>query len=160
MKPNVFCVPSIFRDIHRETIRIVQEFKDREVELIRILQKVDAHKVHRYAGHNSLFQYAVKALGLSESQAYDYITVARKSVEVPALLEAMEKKEATVSKGRRIAPVMDATNQSEWIDCAKTSSKREIEKAVARVNPKAGLSSHCSSSQGGRGHSGEPDGSM
>lgn len=131
--------PSIFREIHNEAVQVILNFKKDEVAVVRVLQKVDAYKVHRHAGYNSLFQYAVKSLGLSESQACDYIAVARKSVEVPALLEAMDQGQITISKARRISPVITEANQTEWLTCAQQSSKREIEKAVARVNPKAAL---------------------
>ena len=74
-----------FRAIHNEALHVVSEFKDKEAELIRVLQKVDANKVYRFAGYNSLFRYVVESLRLSESQAYSYIAVARKSLECPQL---------------------------------------------------------------------------
>ncbi|MCB0390397.1 MAG: hypothetical protein KDD58_03855 [Bdellovibrionales bacterium] len=128
--------PKDFRHIHQKCESAVNDLKSCESQLIYALQEADKFKIYRYLGKNSLFQYAL-SLGLSESQAYNYITVARKSRECPELQKAIDKKEITISKARAVSGVIREDNQIKWIQLAKTSTKRELEKAVAKVSPRA-----------------------
>ena len=124
------------RAIHERALSAVENLKRSEVEVVIALQEADRLLVHRFIGYNSLKQYAMKALKLSEQQAYMYIAVARKSVECPALLEAMVKREITISKAHRLSSVIDEDSQTEWIDLAKKSSKHLLEKMIAAYDPK------------------------
>lgn len=127
--------PKNFREIHDQARLAVSDLKAKESEVIKALQKVDQYKVYRYLGFNSLFQYAI-SLGLSEAQSYNYITVARKSIQIPQLHQAIENKEITVSSARTITSVIEEKNQMHWLELAKTLPKKELEREVAKVNPK------------------------
>lgn len=122
--------------IHERALAIAQQYKRVEVELIEILQLVGEHRVYYHYKYNSLFQYAVSALGLSENVAYTFIKVARKSAEVPALKNEIAVGAITVSKAKVICSVLTAENQDQWLQLAKTASKRQVEKRVASVSPK------------------------
>ncbi|MCM2282310.1 MAG: HNH endonuclease [Bdellovibrionaceae bacterium] len=126
-----------FRAIHSRACDAVEKLKSCEAELIRCLQEVDRLLVHRFLGYNSLFQYALHALKLSESQSYAYITVARKARELPQLQEAISTGELTVSKAVRITSVISEENQQKWIGLALELPKRDLEREVARANPRA-----------------------
>src|SRR4051794_14761154 len=106
--------PTVFRSIHREALSAVGELRSKEWQLILTLHKVDRHLVYRYLGYNSLFQYCVLALQLTESQSMMYISVARKSAKLPVLQEAIAKGEVTVSKVNRIISVLNEENQHHW----------------------------------------------
>lgn len=128
--------------IHRQTLLAVKELKSKEAVLIRRLQQVDQNKVHRFCGYNSLYQYCLKALELTENQACDYIRVARKALELPELQQDINSGVLSVSKARRIIPVADQDNYREWSQKAKSMSKRELEKAIAQINPKYNVPDH------------------
>ncbi|MCM2280787.1 MAG: HNH endonuclease [Bdellovibrionaceae bacterium] len=98
---------------------------------------MDRFLVHRFIGFNSLFQYAVHALKLFEAQSYAYITVARKARELPQLQEAIVSGELTVSKAVRITSVINEQTQEKWIGLALELPKRDLEREVARENPRA-----------------------
>lgn len=137
-------VRQLFKDqelhqIHLNAVAATNELKCKEAELIKALQEVDRHLVHRFVGYNSLNRYAVDVLGLSEYQAFEYICVARKAYDFPKLQEAIEDKEITITKARRIASVINERNQMVWLEAAKTMPKRQLEKAIAEVNPKASV---------------------
>ena len=121
---------------------IAKEFRQKETELINILQKLDATKAYRATGYNSLFQFCVESLELTEHQAYNYITVARKCTEVPELMVALEDRRITVSKARRMASVVNSANQKSWIALAEKSSQRDLEKAVRAKDPQAPARDH------------------
>lgn len=81
----------------------------------------------------------MRELKLSESVALNFINVARKSIEIPALKAEIALGNMTVSKARKIVPVLNLENQSEWIEKAKALPQRKLEKEVARIAPKAGV---------------------
>ena len=82
-----------------------------------------------------MFDYAHRVLQLSEATSSNLINVARKSLEVPALKEAIEAGALSVSKARKIVPVLTVENQNDWISLATQNTSREIERAVAKENP-------------------------
>jgi hypothetical protein len=90
-------------------------------------------------GYPSLFVYAVSALKLSESLAYQFIGVARKSKEVPQLKAAVENGEITVSTARRVVSVINKTNQEDWLGKAKSLTQKTLEMEVAKENPKESI---------------------
>lgn len=113
------------------------QYRRGEAELLSALQELDEHKTYRYFECTSLFQYAVKHLRLSEDTALNFITVARKVREVPALKQEIERGLVTVSKARKISSVLTKENQDHWLGLAKSLSQKRLEREVAQVNPKA-----------------------
>ncbi len=128
--------PRGFRELHRSAVTAVEELKSKEALLIMALQNVDANLVYRYLGYNSLFSYCVKALKLSDYQAVTYISVARKAKNLPELQRAIDAGEVTVSKVSRVVSVMNEANRKTWLDLVTNSTKYEIEREVAKVNPR------------------------
>ena len=76
-------------------------------------------------------------MNFSEQQAFYFKKVAEVSVKVPELKEAIIQGEITLSRARRIVPILTPQNQAEWIAKAKVLKQRELEKAVTEVNPQA-----------------------
>src|SRR5262245_13884155 len=105
-----------YQEIHRQALQIAERFRRSEHELIQILQKIDEKRVFQRLGYASLFVYATKALGLSEANAYNFMTVARKSVQVPELAKAVADGKITVCKARKIAPVINKENSQQWLN--------------------------------------------
>jgi hypothetical protein len=103
--------------------------------LILVLQEIDGSRVFAKMGFTSLFQYCVEALGLSESVTANFVTVARKAREVPVLQSAIQEGSLSVSKARKITPILTLANQDEWVEKARTLSSRKLEEEVARAAP-------------------------
>lgn len=123
-------------DLHLRALRAARDLKSAEGELVEVIRLVDESKLFSERGHPSLFQYAVSELGLSESTAYAFITVARKSREVPVLARKIREGSITVSQARKIVPVLTKEEDpSEWIEKAAHLSQRRLEKEVATVRP-------------------------
>jgi len=121
--------------LHEKVQELVSRYFKTESELIEILQKIDLTKAYRELGSPSLYVYATEKLGLPDGAAYNLITVARKTREVPALQAEIKNGSLTVSKARRIATVITLENQDHWIGLAKTLPKSALEKEIARVAP-------------------------
>jgi hypothetical protein len=128
--------PKQLREIHQRALNAANDFKTSEINLIDALQTLAKTKVYRNLGYNSLHVYGVEALGLSESQSYDYGSVALKSLKIPKLKEAIRAKELTVTKARRLCSVIDDKNQLKWLELGKRLSKKDLEREIAKTNPR------------------------
>lgn len=123
--------------LHQRALELVRQHQRVEAELISVLRAIDDMKLYREHGATSLFAYATKILGLSESVAWNFITVSRATKKSPILRHAIETGVLSVSKARRITSILTQENQAEWVEKARILSQRELEKAVATVNPSA-----------------------
>jgi hypothetical protein len=121
------------QEIHMRAVEVAGKYKRAESDLLDILQQADAQRVYLHFGQKSLFDYVVRSLGLSEGTAYNMITVARKAVEVPSLKAAIKSGQLTVAKARKMTPVLNLSNQQEWITKAASLSTRKLELEVARA---------------------------
>ena len=126
-----------FEVLHKRAVEIAERFHKVEIELIDILQAIDERRVFVNYGYSSLFDYATKALKLSESNAYNFITVARKAKAVPELKAAIHQGEITVSKARKLTPVLTPDNSARWLEMAKTLPRVQLEKEIARAAPQS-----------------------
>ncbi|MGK5090324.1 HNH endonuclease signature motif containing protein [Bdellovibrionota bacterium FG-2] len=130
-------IPSLTLQIHQRAVELSARYKRAESELLEILDQVDRHRVYLKRGHSSLFLYVVHELGLSESVAYNLITVARKAREVPELRGLIADGTITLSNARKIAPVLTPQNKAEWLQRAASLSQRQLEKEIVKVRPEA-----------------------
>ncbi len=125
--------------LHHEAVLISQNLHRQEFLMVEILQRIDSQKVYRILGFKSLYQYATLALKLSESRAYAFILVARKALGLSKMQEALKSGELSLSKAKRISAVISKENEGHWVRLAKDLTQRSLERAVAKVNPKAGV---------------------
>jgi hypothetical protein len=125
--------------IHQNAVRVSQKYLRCESELIQVIQDVDQNKIFYKLRYSSLFDYAQRELKLSPDVALNFIAVARKAIQVPELKLAIDEGSLTVSKARKITPVLTSTNKTHWLELAKTSTQKTIEKEVARVMPQSAV---------------------
>ena len=76
-----------------------------------------------------------EGLKISPSTSYNFIQVARKSIEVPALKEEVSSGRISISKAKKIAPVLNKENHQQWFTVAHSSTHRKLEREVALANP-------------------------
>ena len=126
-------------ELHNQALEIAACYLKSERELIEILRETDKRQSYFEHKYKSLFEYATGALKLSNDVAYYFIKVARISVRVPELKKALDEKKITVSQARRIAPVITQENANDLITKSQILSQKEIEKEVAKINPKLGV---------------------
>jgi hypothetical protein len=122
--------------IHNRALEAAGRFKKAEAELVEILGEIDRSRTYRELGYPSLFQYCVQALGLSENVSVAFIIVARKARQIPALQTALNEGVLSVSKAKKIAPVLSRDNQEEWIARAIHLNTRALEQEVVKVEPR------------------------
>lgn len=125
--------------LHEKAISLCRHHRRVEAMIIETLQEIDALKLYKRLGFSSLFQYAVGALGLSESVSYGFISVSRKAKGIIELQKAIKAQTLSVAKAQRVVSVLNNKNASQLIEFASQHTSREIDFEVARINPKAGI---------------------
>jgi hypothetical protein len=126
-------------ELHQEAKRLTEAIKANEAALISTLVRIDELKVFRSYGYPSLYKYLTLSLGFSEHKAYSLILVTRAVERVPKLGRALSLGEITVSKARRIAPVIDNENVADWVNKSRLNSHRQLEKVVANESPEMAM---------------------
>jgi 5-methylcytosine-specific restriction endonuclease McrA len=121
--------------LHERALELTKTYLRAEADLIAILQEIDDRRGYRDLGYKSLFEYAAQGLGLSESVSFNFMTIARKSKEVPKLQEMIRTQEISVSNARTVVPVLTSDNQEKWLAAASQLSKRELEREIAKEFP-------------------------
>jgi len=121
--------------LHVQAICFAKDYLKSEKSLLSVLMEMQEEKIFALFDCTGIFNYCMKYLNFSESQANYLASVAKKSKEVPELKEAIDSGKLTISKARRITKVIDKTNQEEWITKAAILPQKELDREVAAVNP-------------------------
>ena len=116
-----------------------REYRRAEIKLLDIVCQMDQSKAFYHLGYSSLFSYVTSRLKLSEAVAYNFINVARKSHEVPELKQEIARGKITVSKAKKITPVITKENKTQWLNLAQSTSLKKLEKKVAMASPKQAI---------------------
>jgi hypothetical protein len=129
---------------HEELIatlrRCVKEDPEVTARLLVHLGEVDARGLFRDLGFSSMFDYAVQALHMSESEAALRIRAARLGREFPSALAMVARGELHMTALRLLAPVLTASNL-ELLEQARFKSKLEIQKLIAAHFPQPDVAS-------------------
>jgi hypothetical protein len=125
------------KEIHERALVVGKNYQIAEVDMIQILQEVEAAQIHKSLGLSSLLKYALKYLKLSEPIALTFIAVARKCKSVPALKTAICNGRLSAATANRLVSTITKENASEIISFAANHSWRETEREIANRNPRA-----------------------
>jgi len=123
-------------ELLRRTGELAARGRRVEAALIAHMAEVDKRKLYRDEACSSMFAYATERLRLSESQAYDRITVARASRRFPILLEMIEDGRLTLTAASKLGPHLTAENAEGLLGRAVHGTRRQVEALVAEVAPK------------------------
>jgi len=116
---------------------LARDYQRTEGELLEVLMQMRRTKSFLALGYSGAFDYVVRALRLSEAQAYYFKKVAEKAEAVPELKTAIDEGVLTLSQARRIVTVVTPQNSAAWIEKAATVPQKQLEKEVAAENPNA-----------------------
>jgi len=121
--------------LHEKGMKSVKGYRAHEIELIEVLKQIDEFKVYRSYKYPNLQRYVVLCWGFPEDKAYELITVSRACQRFLKLNNAISCGQISVSKARRIVPILNESNQEEWLKKAHLNSHRELERLIASKNP-------------------------
>jgi hypothetical protein len=106
-------------------------------DVLRLMAEVDRRRLYAASACDSMFAYATRVLGMSESAAYRRICVARAGRRFPSIFERVQNGQHHLSGLCVLVPYLTDENQRELLDAAAGLGKRDIEQLVARRFPKA-----------------------
>jgi len=95
-----------------QATQIVQRYRGEETKLISILQEIEAKRVFKKLGYNSMHEYCEQRLKLSSSRAFELIYVSRTCTKVPQVRVAIETGVVSVSAAKRIGSVVTKRMQT------------------------------------------------
>lgn len=113
-------------------------------KVIEYLAEVDARRLYAVQAYSSLFEYAVKELGYSESQASERIASMRLFVDMPEVKKMLDSGTLSLTTAAQIqrffrnekkfsdAPLSDIEKRS-VLDLCQNKSKREVERVLFQV---------------------------
>jgi len=104
--------------------------------LIAFMSEVDARGIYRDHGYSSMFEYAVRALHMSEGEAFPRIAAGRLIRKYPRVLGMLSRGELHLCGIRLAGPELTPDNHDELLDALRFKSKREIECLLAARSPK------------------------
>jgi len=114
--------------------RCVREDRELSARLLANLGEVDARELYRDQGFSSMFDYCVRSLHLSESEADLRIKAARIGRRFPSALEMLARGELHMTALRLLAPVLTTSNVY-LLNEACFKSKFEVKELIAKHFP-------------------------
>jgi hypothetical protein len=111
---------------------------EREVtaRLVAHLAEMEGRQLYVPMGYDSLFIYCHEGLGYSEDAAYNRKTAALVARRYPASIGLLADGRLSLTAVRLLAPVLKEDNWQAAFAEAAGKPKREVEKLVARLEPK------------------------
>jgi len=114
-----------------ELSRLARGEREATVALIVHLTEFDARQLYRGAGFNSLFQYCVEVLHLSEDAACNRIESERMARTYPVVLDMLRRGELSPTTLRMLSRWTTDENHEDLLAAAKGKTKRQVEKLLA-----------------------------
>jgi hypothetical protein len=134
---NAFRVDSLTDDeLLSRTRELIARGRRIDAVLIAHIAEVEARQLHLREACTSMFVYCTERLGLSESQAYERIEIARISREVPQVLDMLADGRLTLTAAARLKPHLTRDNAEDLLTRAAHATKREVQMMVAELAPK------------------------
>ena len=118
-----------------ETERVARSSRVITAQLIALLVEVDGRELYLDYGCSSLFAYCIRALRLSEDEAYGRLPAVRAAGKYPVILDSLADGTLTVTNVALLAPLLTDENHLRLLDAARGKSKQEVERQVAALKP-------------------------
>jgi hypothetical protein len=94
-------------------------------------------KLYRQLGYADIHLYARQELGWSRSKTYDFLKICRQLEDLPVIKEEVARGKLGYSHTRQLVKVADAGNEEEWLQVARSHSRRGLAQEVKRANRQA-----------------------
>jgi hypothetical protein len=107
------------------------------VELLAHLGELERRGLHRGEGCGSVYGYCIQVLKMSEAEAVNRIRVARAARRFPIILEMLADGRVNLTSVRLLAPHLTPGNHLELLEEVRGMVRRDVDKVVARLSPRA-----------------------
>ncbi len=101
--------------------------------------EIHGRKLYRELGYSSMPLYAQQELGWSQSKAYDFMKIAQKLDELPAVKKKVEEGKLGYARTRTIVAVASPETEKEWVDLALSKSHTQLKEAAKKARHKAAV---------------------
>ena len=116
--------------------RLVAADRALNAELLMHLGEMEARGLYREQAYASMFDYSVRALRMSDAEAYLRIHAARLGRRFPLILELFASGALHLTAIKLLGPYLTPDNHVQLLERARGKSKRDVERLVAEIAPK------------------------
>src|SRR5882724_6252992 len=113
-----------------------------EARIIAHMAEVEERKIHAKDGSLSLFDYCVRQLGLSESEAFHRLTAARIARRFPVVFAMIERREIHLTAVCLLRDYLTPENHLELLAEASRKTKLQVQELLARRFPRPDVRSY------------------
>src|SRR5450755_199559 len=107
-----------------------------EARIVAHIAEVEERRLHLKDGCSSLFEYCVKQLGLSESEAFHRLTAARIARRFPVVFAMIERRELHLTAVCLLRDYLTSENHLELLAEASHKTKFQVQELLARRFPR------------------------
>jgi hypothetical protein len=118
-------------DVLKRARVLAKRYRDSVADLVAVIAELDRCRAFERAGYSSLWDFCVKALGLSSDDAYKMINSARMARRRPEVLSYLADGSLTARSAALLAPESQAPDFPQLVERAKGRTVRQVEKLVA-----------------------------
>src|SRR5882724_1863271 len=113
-----------------------------EARIIAHIAEVEERKIHAKDGSPSLFDYCVRQLGLSESEAFHRLTAARIARRFPIVFSLIERRQIHLTAVCLLRDYLTRANHRELLAEASNKTKVQVQELLARRFPRPDVASY------------------
>ncbi len=119
------------RQVHDRFSRTLHEAEAVRRNLVLWFADLYRRKLYLELGYTSIFAYTAERHGFSKSRCVQFIRLAESLKRLPALHESLAAGEMPWTKAREVVKVATPETERAWVDEAKRSSRRALERKIA-----------------------------
>ncbi len=123
--------------IHARLEAALRELELAQQNAVLLFAEILRRKLYRDLGYSSIQAYAADALGFTPSKTSQFVRLATALDELPQLRRSVARGELGWTKAREVAKVATPASEKTWIDQAKCSSSRGLERKVRAARLRA-----------------------
>ncbi len=125
-------------DLHSRLLSTLSKLARVEKQAVLLFAEIYLRKLFHELGYSSMRQYAREALGFSDAKFYQFQRLADSFRALPKVKRAVASGELSWTKARTVAAVAKPESQKDWIEVAKASTSRDLERAVKSARRSGG----------------------
>ncbi len=110
-------------------------------QVVAHLAEVEERRLHLRAGSPSMFDYCLRRLGMSESEAFRRVTAARLAQRYPIILEMLAEGDIHLCALGTLRDYLSKENHRELLNEASRKTRKQVEELVAKRFPRADVPS-------------------
>ena len=120
-------------ELHAAMQSAVQCYREAEQNVVTLFAEINSRHAYRELGYAAINDYMEQAFGFSDSKTRQFLMLARAMESMPALAEAVEKRELEWTKAVDVARAATPRSAAAWVGKAKHSSRAELRQEIQRA---------------------------